>query len=160
MAVTILGTGVAFCSEQGEDGRIPLTRPACAAVRHFDGIRTLEEIGALLDSEENGGHGFALAREAFLALSSRGIYHPVSPPADEPLTIADSSALAVAPPPVPRTSRPRARNVVMSLAADRRHRVLAALLLFAIVIILWPVVKAAFVRMGLCTSTGPALGDH
>ncbi len=81
VTVTILNTAVEFRAQDGEGGLVPLSREACVAVRLFDGTQTLEQVGSILDIEQPGppGHGFRLAREAFLMLSARAIYHPAGP---------------------------------------------------------------------------------
>jgi hypothetical protein len=82
LTATIQDAAVAFRGEGGTEGIVPLRQESCAAVKLFDGLRTLEQIGSALESEQGGqlGSGFLMAREAFLALSARGIYHPAGPP--------------------------------------------------------------------------------
>ncbi len=84
LALTIREDAVAFRGENKEQGLAALRREACAAARLFDGLRTLEQVGLALDIEHPGqpGSGFLLAREAFLALSARGVFHPAGPPMD------------------------------------------------------------------------------
>jgi hypothetical protein len=82
LAVTIKDAALEFRSAGGEEGLVSLRLEACAAVRLFDGLRSLEQIGSTLEIEQIAlpGGGFLLAREAFLALSMHGVYHPAGPP--------------------------------------------------------------------------------
>jgi hypothetical protein len=65
---------------QGDEGFVGLDPQGAAAVRLFDGKRTLQEIGAALDTLSGEIDGFTVARDAFLALAARGVCHPAGPP--------------------------------------------------------------------------------
>lgn len=86
LVTSIQNEGIAFHGEADEEGLVPLRREACEAVRLFDGLRTLDQAGSVLEVELAGppGSGFLLAREAFLVLSACGIYHPAGPPENKP----------------------------------------------------------------------------
>lgn len=73
---------VAYRGDAERKGVVPLPPEGCAAVRMFDGIRTLEQIAAALEIERGQPPGslFPQVRHAFLALSAREVYHPDGPP--------------------------------------------------------------------------------
>jgi hypothetical protein len=62
----------------GQEGVVRLRRKARAAVRQFDGIRSLEQVAETLETEFGitPVRSSAVVRKAFLKLAMREIYHP------------------------------------------------------------------------------------
>lgn len=75
-------TGIAYRDDSGQQGIVLLGPEACAAVRLFDGIRTLSQVATALDAELGlaPSSGASIVREAFLTLAMREVYHPNGPP--------------------------------------------------------------------------------
>jgi hypothetical protein len=75
-------TGIAYRDDSGKEGIVLLGPEASAAVRLFDGIRTLSQVAAALDAELGlaPSSGASIVREAFLTLAMRKVYHPNDPP--------------------------------------------------------------------------------
>jgi len=82
LVVTVQNDQLAFQGSGGEAGAVPLSAEASAAVRLFDGQRTLAEIGGLLENDGavKIGDGFRSALNVFLFLSQQGVSHPAGPP--------------------------------------------------------------------------------
>lgn len=99
LSVTFQDEAVVYCGGGGNEGVVPLSRTVCGAARLFDGSRTLEQIGAVLEAGGGAqpGSGFALAREAFLALSTCGVYHPAGPPGARPPAPASKAGAGSSP---------------------------------------------------------------
>ena len=78
----ICETGIAYRDDSGQEGIVLLGPEACAAVRLFDGIRTLSQVATALDAELGlaPSSGASIVREAFLTLAMREVYHPNDPP--------------------------------------------------------------------------------
>lgn len=85
--VSIGETDVSFHGESGQEGTLHLGREGCAAARLFNGSRSLEQAAVALDAEPGTtpGRGRTIARESFLSLAMKEIYHPSSPPGHVPV---------------------------------------------------------------------------
>lgn len=73
--------GIVYRDDSGQEGIVPLRPEGCAAARLFDGIRTLEQVAAALNAELgiSPSRGASIAREAFLTLAMREVFHPNDP---------------------------------------------------------------------------------
>jgi hypothetical protein len=74
--------GIAYRDDSGQKGMVSLGPEGCTAARLFDGISTLEQVAAALAAElgMTPNRGTSIAREAFLTLAMREVYHPNGPP--------------------------------------------------------------------------------
>lgn len=89
-------TGIAYRNDSGQGGIISLGPEGSAATRFLGGVRTSEQVAAVLGAELGMAQGLsaAIVREAFLTLAEHEVYHPNGPlaPLDRALPEEDHYA--------------------------------------------------------------------
>jgi hypothetical protein len=70
--------GIAYRNTIGQDGFVELDSAGCAAVRLFDGVRTIEQVAGQLQSELGmpAEDARSMVRQVFVTLVERQVYHP------------------------------------------------------------------------------------
>jgi hypothetical protein len=80
-AVQVVDAGVAYTDSGGQEGLVPFDAAGCLAVHMFDGKMTLGEVATAVAAEcgMTAAEGIVVAREAFVALALKEVYHPDRP---------------------------------------------------------------------------------
>lgn len=131
-------TGIEFHGSGGLAGAVPLSSEACAAARLFDGVRTLDAIGAMLEGQQATppGTGFRLALQTFLTLCTQGVCHPAGPPVAAGTPPAPPVATGPAEKPT-SAQRPNAEKPTRDSTATKNHAWLAHVGLLALAALLY-----------------------